>query len=161
VLRLVLIALVGCGPKTANTAPPPPPPDAAIAAGSGANDPVAITPDAPPSPPGALDRDLPRLAQKSLALYEGVVAAFRTAGANCAAATKQLGELRVTYADVGVANAKVLHEGRARELKTALAKYEDKLAAAAKEISASQTMAKCTSDRAFTKAFDDLVGSPP
>ncbi|MBA3502461.1 MAG: hypothetical protein M4D80_10595 [Myxococcota bacterium] len=153
-LRLLLIALVGCGPKTANTAPPPPPPDAAIAD-------VVTAPDAPPSPTGPLERDLPRLAKKSLALYEGVVAVFRAAGANCAEATKQLGALRATYADVGVANAKVLHEGRARELKTALAKYEDQLAAAAKEISASQTMAKCTTDRAFTKAFDDLVGSPP
>ena len=122
---------------------------------------IAIAPDAAPLANGPLDRDLPRLAQKSLALYEAVVAVFRAAGANCAQATKQLVELRATYADVGVATAKVLHEGRARELKAALVKYEDQLAAAAKEISASQTMAKCTTDRGFTKAFDDLVGSPP
>ena len=133
---------------------PSPPPDA------GAD--VVIAPDAPPPvADGPLDRDLPRLALKSVALYEAVVAVFRSAGANCAAATTQLTDLRATYADVTVANTKVLHEGRARELKAALAKYDDKLDAAAKEIVGSQTMSKCTSDRAFTKAFDDLVGAPP
>lgn len=117
--------------------------------------------DGPPIAPGPLDRDLPRLAQRSVALYEAVVAAFRAAGSDCVAAAKKLGELRVEYADVTAANAKVLHEGRARELKAALAKYDDKLDAAAKAIVGSPTMSQCTSDRAFTKAFDDLVGAPP
>lgn len=151
--RLLLLVLVGCGTKTSSpTVPPPPPPDAAIDATVGV--------DAPPVAPGPLDRDLPRLAQRSVALYEAVVATFRTAGTDCAAAAKQLGELRVDYADVTAANAKVLHEGRARELKAALAKHDDKLDAAAKAIVGSQTMSKCTTDRAFTKAFDDLVGAP-
>lgn len=155
--RVLLFVLLGCGPKSAPTTPPPPPPDASIDAA------VVIGPDATvaPSSTAPLDRDLPRLALRSVGLYEAVVATFRTAGANCPAATTRLGELRTEYADVTAANAKVLHEGRARELKVALAKHDDKLDAAAKEIVASQTLAKCTSDRAFTKAFDDLVGAPP
>ena len=153
---VLLLVLLGCGPKSAPTTPSPPPDAAALDA------PVVIAPDAgAPSATGPLDRDLPRLALRSVGLYEAVVATFRTAGANCPAATTKLGELRTEYADVTAANAKVLHEGRARELKAALAKYDDKLDAAAKEIVGSQTMSKCTSDRAFTKAFDDLVGAPP
>lgn len=155
--RLLLIAafaLGACGTKSSPPERPTAPPDAAAI-----DAPVAIVVDAPP--PGPLDRDLPRLAQRAVALYEAVVAAFRTAGPNCASAITQLGVLRTEYGEVILANAKVLHEGRARELKVALAKYGDKLDAAAKEIVGSQTMSKCTSDRAFTKAFDDLVGAPP
>jgi len=155
--RVLLIVLVACGTKTTTPVTPTPPPDAGVDAT------VAVVADAPPppAPNGPLDRDVPRLAQRSVALYQAVVATFRTAGADCAAAAKKLDVLRTEYADVTAANAKVLHEGRARELKTALAKYDDKLDAAAKEIVGSQTMSKCTTDRAFTKAFDDLVGAPP
>jgi hypothetical protein len=152
---VLLIFVIACGAKTEAPVKPTPPPDAAPDAAP------MIAPDAPPVANGPLDRDLPRLALKSVALYEAVVAVFRSAGANCAAATTQLTDLRATYADVTVANSKVLHEGRARELKAALGKYDDKLDAAAKEIVGSQTMSRCTSDRAFTKAFDDLVGAPP
>jgi hypothetical protein len=153
---LLLILLVACGTKSTPPVPPTPPPDAAIDAPT-----AAIAPDAPPASASPLDRDLPRLAQRSVALYEAVVATFRTAGADCAAATKRLGELRTEYADVTAANAKVLHEGRARDLKAALVPFDDKLDAAAREIVGSQTMSKCTSDRAFTRSFDDLVGAPP
>ena len=154
---LLLIALGACGPKSSPPVTPPPPPDAAQQTDA----PVAAVSDAPPAPSGPLDRDIPRLAQRSVALYEAVVAAFRAAGADCTAATKRLGELRTEFSEVTIANTKVLHEGRARELKIALAKYDDKLDAAAREIVGSQTMSKCTSDRAFTRAFDDLVGAPP
>ena len=152
---LLVIGLVACGTKASPPIVPPPPPDA------GPDAPPIVGPDAAPVADGPLDRDLPRLALKSVALYEAVVAAFRSAGASCPAATKALTDLVSTYASVSRANAIVLHEGRARELKAALAKYDDKLDAAAKEIVGSQTMSKCTSDRAFTKAFDDLVGAPP
>ena len=108
-----------------------------------------------------LDRDIPRLAEKSVALYQAIVAAFKAAGVDCAVATKKVSELRAEYADVTAANAKVLHEGRSRELKAALAKHDDKLDAAAKEIVGSPTLSKCSQDRAFTKAFDELVGAPP
>ena len=156
-LLIAAFALGACGTKSSPPErPTAPPPDAA---GSDAA-PIAVV-DVTPTPTGPLERDLPRLAQRAVALYEAVVAAFRTAGTNCATAITQLGTLRTEYSEVVLANAKVLHEGRARELKVALAKYGDKLDAAAKEIVGSQTMSKCTSDRAFTKAFDDLVGAPP
>ena len=157
--RVLLIALValGCGTKSSTTTTPPPTPGSAIAAPRDA----ASSTDAAPVQPVPLDRDLPRLAQRSVALYQAVVVAFRAAGPDCAAAAKQLGELHAAYADVAAANVKVLHDGRARELKAALAKYDDQLDAAAKEIVGSQTMSKCASDRTFTQAFDDLVGAPP
>jgi len=104
---------------------------------------------------------MPRLAERSVALYESVVATFRASGTNCAAATKQPDEVRARYSDVSAATAKILHEGRARELRTALAKVQDKLETAAKEIAAAPTMKQCSADRAFTKAFDDVVGAPP
>ena len=149
---LLVIATLGCGTKAPPPAPPQPPPpvDAAI---------VVDAP--PPAQTGPLDRDMPRLAERSLKLYESVVATFRATGGDCPAATTKLNELRTEFADVTTANAKVLHEGRGRELKAALAKYDDKLDAAAREIVGSQTMSKCSSDRAFTRAFDELVGAPP
>lgn len=116
----------------------------------------AGVPDAVP-----LDRDYPRLAERAVLLYEAVAEAFRAAGEDCARATSRLGELAAAYHDVVAANAKVLHEGRARELKRALAKHGDQFDAAAKSIVESPTMAKCSEDPAFTRAFDDLVGAPP
>ena len=154
-LRVLITTLaIACGtkpsPPAAQPEPPPPPPADA-----------AVIPDAPPAPVGPLDRDMPRLAERSLKLYESVVETFRNAGGDCPAATTKLNALRAEFADVTSANAKVLHEGRGRELKAALAKYDDKLDAAAREIVGSQTMSKCSSDRAFTRAFDELVGAPP
>lgn len=144
----VVIALwigTGCGnpSKPASSAPPAPPADAALT-------------DAQ-----ALDRDYARLAERAVALYEAVAEAFRAARQDCARATARLGELGATYRDVVTANAKVLHEGRARELKQALDKHGDRFDAAAKAIMESSTMATCFEDSAFTKAFDDLVGAPP
>jgi hypothetical protein len=151
---LLITLLAACGSKSTPPVPPAPPPDAGI-------DAATVAADAPLAANAPLDQDLPRLAQRSVALYEAVVATFRTSGADCAAATKRLGELRVEFADVTAANAKVLHEGRARALKAALVPFDDKLDAAAREIVGAQTMSKCSTDRAFTKAFDDLVGAPP
>jgi hypothetical protein len=108
-----------------------------------------------------LDRDYGRLAERGVALYEAVAAAFRAAGEDCAKATARLGELAAAYRDVVAANAKVLHEGRARELKRALVKHDDLFDAAARSIIESPTMARCSEDPAFTKAFDELVGAPP
>lgn len=144
----VVIALwigTGCGTpsKPASGAPPAAPADAA------------------PADAQALDRDYARLAERAVALYEAVAEAFRAAGRDCARATARLGELGATYRDVVTANAKVLHEGRARELKQALAKHSDRFDAAAKAIMESPVMATCFEDPAFTKAFDDLVGTPP
>jgi len=144
----VVIALwigTGCGnpSKPASSGPAAPPADAAPA-------------DARP-----LDRDYARLAERAVVLYEAVAEAFHAAGQDCARATARLGELGGTYRDVVTANAKILHEGRARELKQALVQHGDRFDAAAKAIMESSTMARCFEDPGFTKAFDDLVGAPP
>lgn len=134
----------------------------ALAACSSGPGPARPTPRAPDAaPPTALDRDLPRLAERSVKLYEDVAQAFATAGAACPAATARLGELAAAYRDVTEANRSVLHDGRARELKAALAPFDDRLDAAAKAIMQSATMAHCAEQPAFGKAFDDLVGAPP
>jgi hypothetical protein len=146
-VAIALWASAGCGT---------PGPGKPAAAGPAAQPADAGVPDALP-----LDRDYDRLAGRAVALYEDVAEAFRAAGEDCERATARLDELAIAYRDVVAANAKILHEGRARELKAALAKYDDKLDAAAKEIVGSPTMSTCTSDRAFTKAFDDLLGAPP
>lgn len=120
-------------------------------------------PIAPPdaAPTLALDQDLPRLAERSTKLYQDIAAAFATAGANCPAATAQLRALQQANADVVTAVAKVLHDGRAREMRAALELHQETLGAAAKAIASSSTMMTCESDRAFTDTFDDLIGAPP
>ena len=129
--------------------------------GVGASGGPAAPPDtAAPADTLALDRDYARLAERAVALYEGVAEAFRAAGDDCAQATAKLGGLAASYGDVVAANAKVLREGRARELRQAVAKHGDLFDAAAKAIVESKTMAKCSQDPAFTKAFDDLVAPP-
>jgi len=120
----------------------------------------APPPDAPPAPI-ALDQDLPRLAERATALYQEVAAAFAAAGENCADATTRLSALQKANADVIAANAKVLHEGRARALRMALEPHAEALDAAAKAIVQSKTMAACSADRTFTNTFDELVGAPP
>jgi len=108
-----------------------------------------------------LDQDLPQLAKRATALYEEVARVLAAAGEDCAAATTKLSGLRQAYADVVAANAKVLHDGRARELRAALEPHADALDAAAKAIVESKTMATCSPDHVFTDAFDNLVGAPP
>ena len=145
---LCVVGLSACPPAAAPvepakpTQPTPPPPDAA-------------------PPPVALDQDLPRLAQRATTLYQEVASAFATAGVDCAAATTRLVALQQTYADVIAANAKILHDGRARELRAALEPHAEALDAAAKAIVDSPTMSKCSQDRTFTDTFDALVGAPP
>ena len=132
---------------------------------AGGGPPVAQTADAATAAPAPdalpLDRDYPRLAERAIKLYQAIAEAFRVADEDCAAASTKLGELATSYGDVVTANAKVLHEGRAKELKQALGKYSDQFDGAAKSIVQSPAMAKCYRDPAFTKAFDDLVATPP
>ena len=122
-----------------------------------------VTIDAAPQPRDAagLDQDLPQLATRSLKLYEEVAAAFTAVGEDCAAAATRLGTLRERYLDVVTANEKILHDGRAKELRVALAPYEEQFDAAAKAIVKSPTLAACSQDAAFARAFDELVGAPP
>lgn len=145
-LALCVVGLTACPPAAAPVEPTKP------------TQPIA-PPDA--APMVALDQDLPRLAQRATKLYQNVAEAFATVGVDCAAATARLRALQQTYADVVTANAKVLHDGRARELRAALEPHAEALDAAAKAIVDSKTMANCSPDRAFTDSFDDLVGAPP
>jgi hypothetical protein len=151
-LAALCVGLVvnACGhPAPVEPAKPSPAPAAA---------PVEVVVDA--AVPVALDQDLPRLAERATKLYQEVAQAFATTG-NCAAATAKLKELQATYADVIAANAKVLHDGRARELRAALEPHAEALDASAKAIVESPAMSACSQDRAFTDSFDELVGAPP
>ncbi len=148
VLWIALATVLACGhpaPPPAPPATPTPPPAAAIDA---------------PTTDTDLDHDLSRLASRSTQMYQDVAAAFVTSGEDCAAATAKLTEIHTRYADVMAAIAKVLHDGRARELRTALEPGSDALDAAAKAIVDSKTMRTCSPDRAFTAAFD-FIGAPP
>ncbi len=144
--RIALITAAACG----HPAPPPRPSRPPIA-------PVTVADAGVPPEPLALDQDLPRLAQRGNELLQQLAQAFASAGEDCGAAIRELGELKARYADVVLANAKVVHEGRANELKSALERYGEASSAAARSIVESKTMAKCSADRAFTRAFDDLV----
>jgi hypothetical protein len=155
----IVLATLGCG--TTSTPPTTPAPGSGSAPPVDAAIPVVVVDAPPPPPPLPLDRDLPRLAERAVALWEALVAAFRAAGADCAAATQSLAKLRTEYGDVTAANHQVHQQGRERELKAALAKHDAKLDAAAREIVGSRTMSQCADDRGFTQAFDDLVGVRP
>jgi hypothetical protein len=144
---LLAIALGACPKPGPVPLAPEPPPDAAV-----------IPADAPP--PAPLDVDLPRLALRAVQLYEEVVVALTAAGPDCAEAARKLRELQPKYADVATANAKVLHEGRAKLLRIELEPHAARLDAAAKAIASGVTMAECSGERDFQNAFDELVGAP-
>jgi hypothetical protein len=145
-VALCVGGLVACRPAAAPVEPTKPPP------------PIS-SPDA--APIVALDQDLPRLAERSTRLYQDIAAAFASVGVDCSAAVVQLRALQQSNAEVVTAIAKVLHDGRAREMRAALEPHQEMLGAAAKAIAESSTMTKCESDRAFTDTFDQLVGAPP
>jgi uncharacterized lipoprotein YmbA len=119
---------------------------------------VAAAP--PPADATPLDQDLPRLVERALALYRDVAAALAASGNDCAAASARLRELSERYRDVVLANAKVLHDGRARQLRAALEQHGDEFDAAAQAVVQSPTMARCAPDPAFGKAFDELLAPP-
>jgi len=145
---LWLAVVVACsGPSAPEVRAPPP-----VAIDAGVAHAVI---DAP-----ALDRDLPRLVERSLAMYRDVAGAL-AASADCAVVAARLGELARGYRDVVDANAKVLHDGRAKELRAALEPHGDAFDASARTIVQSPTMAKCSQDAAFAKAFDALLEPPP
>jgi hypothetical protein len=143
---------------------------AAVVACSGTPPPAATQPAAPPRPAivtdaaladaASLDQDLPRLIERSLAMYQDVAAAFAASGTDCAAAIARLGRLAGAYRDVVVANARVVHDGRAGQLRDALALHDEVFTAAAGEVMHSPTMAACAPDPVFTHALDDLFAPP-
>jgi hypothetical protein len=110
---------------------------------------------------GPLDQDLPRLAERSLAMYKDVAQALAQSGDDCKAATSRLGQLATEYRDVATANAKVLQDGRAKQLRAALDPHNADFDRAAQAVMQSPTMSKCSQDRAFAQAFDELLAAPP
>ena len=148
-LRVMWIAAaLACSGRSA----PPAPPVAPVAHVAPADAAVDATP---------LDQDLPRLVERSLALYQDIARAFTASGENCSAASARLHELTERYRDVVAANARVLHDGRAKELRAALDPQSDAFDAAAAAVVQSPTMSRCAQDRGFARAFDELVATPP
>jgi hypothetical protein len=146
---LAIAALASCG-----HAPP-----ASSETGATHATPVAVPADAA-QPPG-LDDDLPKLAERSTALYQQLAKVLGPPGSTaCAAIARELDKVAGENADVLAANAKVLHAGhdKIQALKNAIEPHQDALDAAAKTISESQTMKTCAEDAGFAKAIDRLLG---
>lgn len=143
-MRAMLVLIAACG----GSPPPAPPPVAAR--------PIVVDAGAPPTDALALDRDLPRLVERSLAMYRDVAAALAAAGPDCAAATTRLGQLAATYHDVAAANARLIHDGRDAELRAALAPHDDELGRAAEAVMHAPTLSACVHDRAFADALDHV-----
>lgn len=137
--------LLACGP--AQHPAPTPAPKPAPATGSAA----------PRSP---LADDLPALAKSGLAMYQDLAAAFAKAGPDCKAATTALAALADKYRDTIAANAQVLHDHRAKDLRAALAPYQADLDTAGQAVMTSKTLEACSSDGSFESAFDRLVAPP-
>lgn len=146
---LAIAALASCG-----HAPP-----ASSETGATHATPVAAPADAA-QPPG-LDDDLPKLAERSTALYQQLAKVLGPPGStDCAAIARELDKVALDNADVLAANARVLHAGhdKIQALKNAIEPHQDALDAAAKTISESQTMKTCAEDAGFAKAIDRLLG---
>lgn len=122
---------------------------------------VAVVDAGPPLDAAPLDQDLERLAQRSLAMYRDVAKALADSAGDCKAATARFGQLAGEYRDVVAANAKVLQDGRARELRAVLDPHGEEFDRAARDVVQSPTMSKCSQDRAFARAFDELLEAPP
>jgi len=146
---LVLAALVGfgCGHAAPTT-------DPGHGATGSAHQP---TPDAAPR---SLDDDLGKLAERSLAMYQAIAKLLAEPSTDCAGVAAKLDAITQTNADVIAANAKVLHAGheKIQQLKAALEPHQADLDAAAQTIGASQAMKTCSSNAAFGKAADRLLG---
>ncbi len=152
-LRVMWIAAAlachGCGGKPPPSAQPVDPAETAVILDAGGADTVP------------LEQDLPLLVERSLLMYQDVARAFAITGEDCKAATSRLGQLAASYRDVVTANARVLHDGRAKQLRAALDVHNEEFDRSAKAIVKSPTMSKCGQDPAFTKAFDKLLEAPP
>jgi ABC-type transporter Mla subunit MlaD len=146
---IALAAAVACSGK-----PPP-------TAQSAQTTPAAATTGAAPADAAALDQDLPRLVDRSLVMYQDVAKALAASGDDCAAAAGKLRQLAGTYREVVAANAKVLHDGRAKQLRAALDPHSEAFDRSAQAIVSSPTMSACSQDPAFAKAFDELLEAPP
>jgi hypothetical protein len=144
------IVAIGCGSSAPAQNPHPPagPPTAAPAdAGTGETRP-------------ALADDLPRLALRARQLYIDWAAALVNGNSDCATATELMNALADKNADVTAATQQVRRDGheKRKAFRAELEKYEAEMAPVAKVIAESPTMARCSSDPAFTKAVDRLQG---
>lgn len=159
-IAAVLAACSGRAPAPAAPAPPPPP--AAAPAPPPASTPAdaAAPPVAAPADAAPLDQDLPRLVERALAMYRDVAGALAASGNDCAGAAARLRALSERYRDVVTANARILRDGRARQLRTTLEAHGDEFDAAAQAVVGSPAMAKCAPDPAFARAFDELLAPP-
>jgi hypothetical protein len=155
---VIAVGLAGCGPK-------PGPQTVVDRGGDGSGSAVAVGADAgiaaaDAGPPLPLDRDLPRLATRALAMYEAIAVAFREAGTDCSVATAKLVGIEAANADVIAANALVVRDGRSAELRLALKPQETRFGVAAAAVMGSPVLPACAHEPAFTAAFDGLAGSP-
>jgi hypothetical protein len=93
-------------------------------------------------------------------LYRDWKQAFTVAGSDCAAATTKMNALVAANKDVMEALRRVLHAGHAKvkAFRLEREKYDPEIDANAKAIFESQTLAKCKSDAAFSRALDRLGG---
>lgn len=150
-LRSIALAMLvsACG-----HAPPPAEPGTTHVA------PAAAPADA--AAPPALDDDLPRLAERSVAMYQALAKLLGEPSTDCPAVAGKLDAIATEYADAIAANAKVLHAGhdKIQRLKSAVEPHQAELDAAAQTIGASATMKTCSEQAAFAKAIDRLLGEP-
>jgi hypothetical protein len=144
---LLAIFALGCGQPSTSTRTTPAPH-------------AGVAPDAAPAEPVPLDEDLPRLAERAVQLYAEWARAFSEAGTDCTVATSRMNEIAERYADVIVANQRLIRAGRQKVLamREEMKKHEAENDAAAKAIMEGPTMSKCASDPAFSKAVDRLAG---
>jgi hypothetical protein len=112
--------------------------------------------------PRSLDDDLGKLAERSVAMYQAIAKLLGEPSSDCAGVAAKLDVITQDNADVIAANAKVLHAGheKIQQLKAALEPHQAELDAAAQTIGGSQTMKTCSSNAAFSKATDRLLGEP-
>jgi hypothetical protein len=149
-LAIAALVWIGCGHA------PPTSPETGTSHATG-----SATPRAPDAPV-ALEDDLARLAAQSTLMYQAIAKVLGEPSTDCAAVAAKLDAITHDDAEVIAANAKVLHAGhpKIQALKAALEPHQAELDAAAQAIGASQTMKTCSSDPAFGKATDRLLGEP-
>lgn len=144
-----MLVLLACGHPAPPASPPP--------------HPIARAIDAAPPPPAdaplPLDQDMPRLAERAVALYQAWAHALDTD--DCAKATANMTAVAEQFADVIAANAKISKAGHEQHkaLKDALASHDAEMEPAAKAIVAGA--ARCHDNADFVRAFDRIGGSPP
>ena len=149
-LSIAALVWIGCGHA------PPTSPETGTSHATGSATPIA------PDAPVALEDDPARLAALSTQMYQAIAKVFAEPSTDCAAIAAKLDVIIHDDAEVIAANAKVLHAGhqKIQALKAALEPHQAELDATAQTIGSSQTMKTCSSDPAFEKATDRLLGEP-